>query len=143
MNFLIYRIQEDDGTGSGRTIIWAKKLEAFYSGSILEQLFGYGREGGLKLGFSKLTGCHNDYVAILCEYGYIGFATFLSILLYPLMKSLKRCKDNAAVIATSIFMLTCCYTLEPISGGNITYFFFIFYILMLYRNQKYGSGTIR
>lgn len=143
MDFLLFRIREDDGTGSGRTIIWANKINAFFSGNFLEQLFGYGRAGGLKLGSHEPTGFHNDYVAMLCEYGYVGFVAFIFTLLYPIIKSLRKYKNNAAVISTSVFMITCCYTLEPITAGNITFFFFMFYILMLYRNQNYVKASIR
>ena len=49
-DLLEYRILSDDGSGSGRTVIWVKKLNAFIEeGNPLQWIFGLGYESAFKL----------------------------------------------------------------------------------------------
>lgn len=135
-NLLIYRLQNDDGTGSGRTDIWMTKIHAWQGGNLPSYLFGYGYERGLLLGYGSLQGFHNDFVALLCDYGIVGLIGFLLFVFYPL-KYIKKYKQNRAIIINGIvFLLVCFFTLEPITTGRLPYFFFYFYFLLLAHQNK-------
>lgn len=129
-DLLLYRIQGDE-TGSGRSEIWISRLEAFFSGSIFNMIWGYGHEGCMTLGTSFTIGNHNDYIAFLVEYGFIGLSLFLSTLLYPLKKIKEVGGDSTHVVASVIYLATCCFSLEPLTLGRIPYYMFYIYILML------------
>ena len=135
-DLLMYRIQNDE-TGSGRSEIWVNRLTAFFSGSFLNIVFGYGQDEAMTLGTSITIGCHNDYVAFLTEYGLIGFILFIYTLTYPLIKSKVIGGDNTHIVASTIYLASCCFTLEPFSLGRIPYYmFYISIILLVNRNYK-------
>lgn len=135
MDLLIYRINEDDGSGSGRTGIWASKLYSFSNGSILNQLFGFGYEGALSMGQGYAVGFHNDYLSILCSFGILGAIPFMYILLKLLISSLKP-SINPLLLSVTLFIIICCISLEPYSGGSLPYFFFILYAQLLTFYEK-------
>ena len=79
-DLLMYRIADDDGTGSGRTTIWLNKLEAFLDeGNPFQWIFGMGYMSAFFLcGYGSIPiGFHNDFVAVLCGYGFVGLGIFL------------------------------------------------------------------
>ena len=91
----------------------------------------------MTLGTSITIGCHNDYVAFLTEYGLIGFILFIYTLTYPLIKSKVIGGDNTHIVASTIYLASCCFTLEPFSLGRIPYYmFYISIILLVNRNYK-------
>lgn len=118
-DFLLYRIELDSGKGgSGRTYIWQTKMMAFSNQlSVLEQLFGIGYKNGMTLGFGFSRGFHNDYIAILVEYGVFGLMVFIGMLLSPLRKS----NNKVIVLSIIVYVAMASSTLEPISGGMIVY----------------------
>lgn len=126
---LIYRIENDTGGGSGRFDIWDLKLSSFISeGNVFSWLFGIGYDRAFKMGTTGgLMGFHNDYLAILCGYGVIGFLTFLYLLF---IRPFRYCKKNWPVVLSLVaYLAVTCFTLEPISAGRIT--FIAFYALIL------------
>lgn len=131
---LEYRI-ENDYTGSGRTIIWDKRLTAFFEGPILNIVFGYGHERTMVLGTGSTyyVGCHNDYIAFLVEYGVIGFLMFLGILLFPIMKiiSTKLILEISHVFTIISYIAVCSITLEPFTLGRIPYYMFYLYAILV------------
>lgn len=124
-----YRIMNDSGTGGGRSVIWEQKLNAFFDANFFSQIFGYGYEGGLYLGTGIMFGFHNDYIAILCDYGFIGLALFLCCLFYPIFKAPQQVRSE--VFALVAYLAVVCFSLEPISSGRLPYFGF-FFMIMLY-----------
>ena len=139
-DFIFYRIESDSGNGgSGRTYIWATKLQAFRNQlSIFEQLFGTGYKNGMSLGFGFSRGFHNDYIAILVEYGVFGLITFIGMLLSPLWKSSNKC----IVLSIILYVSMASSTLEPISGGMIVYFGFLFYACIIGRSKFFSQTNI-
>lgn len=123
---LEYRIENDEGTGSGRTDIWETKLKLFYEqDNILNWIFGKGFQSAFELGAKdSVLGFHNDFIAILCGYGLIGILLFLYILYLPIKISSKE--KRAIIIALIFYLVLSCSTLEPISAGRFTYFGFYF-----------------
>lgn len=130
-DLLEYRVLNDSGTGSGRTEIWEQKLNAFYSGEKLYWIIGYGNVGGKELGMSYAFGSHNDYVAILCAYGFVGLSMFISMLVYPIIKLKKNATNKCIVIAVTIYMVIVCMTLEPYTAGRLPYFSYLLYALLI------------
>lgn len=131
---LRYRIEIDDNGGSGRTIIWETKIKEFFSDNnplpYLSYIFGLGLQEGRKLAQYKLvhTGFHNDFIAFLCEYGFVGLFFFLKWLWYPISKT----SANKLLIASPIvYLIMCSMTLEPITAGRFTYFIFWLYTIQL------------
>ena len=130
-DLLEYRILNDSGTGSGRSEIWEKKLDAFINGDKLAWFIGYGNVGGKELGMSSAFGSHNDYVAILCAYGGVGLLTFISMILYPIAKLKKYSTNKILVYAATVYIIVMCMTLEPYTAGRLPYFSYFLYCLLL------------
>lgn len=124
-----YRIANDVGGGSGRTDIWADKL-SYYANStnIFQFLFGLGPVSALNIG-DKYTAFHNDFIAILCGYGVVGFMFFVYMFIYPILKSPDTNKTIVNTIL--IYLALCSITLEPFYSGRLTYFSFYLLSLML------------
>lgn len=122
---------ENAETGGERTIIWATRLKLFFSDTnFFHWIFGLGVEGGCNLGYSYYLGFHSDYVAILVEYGFVGFILFLYMLYYPI----KRSKTSRyQVIAGVTYLAVCCFSLDLIGTGNITFFAFYLFLIVLGR----------
>lgn len=139
-DFLLYRIELDSGRGgSGRTYIWQTKMMAFSNQlSVFEQLFGIGYKNGMALGFGFSRGFHNDYIAILVEYGVFGLMVFIGMLLSPLRKSCNK----VIVLSIIVYVAMASSTLEPISGGMIVYFGFLFYACMIGRSRFFSQTNI-
>lgn len=126
------RINSDDGTGSERTIIWSKRLNAFAnSENPLNILFGYSFHGGLKLGMPYEYGSHNDFVAFLAEYGIVGLFMFLVFLYIPIHNIRKIKEVKVEVFAGVIYLGLASMTLEPFASGRATYYLFWFYLTMI------------
>lgn len=127
---LLYRVVADDGTGSGRSTIWITKLNAFANeSSMLQLLFGHGFHNGFRLGYNKPQGFHNEFIAILVNYGVIGFFIFSYLLLLPV--KIAPHKSKATITALILYLVLTFATLEPITAGRIPYFIYYLYIYCL------------
>ena len=139
-DLLIYRsMDETASTGGGRTTIWLYKLDKFFTdGNVMNWMVGYGYDGGLKIG-NKLMGFHNDYVAFLVEFGFVGLFAFLYILFSPL-KNIRRLPKyyRTALLSAVIYLALTGASLEPLTAGRFPYWAFYFMILVLgyEANQK-------
>lgn len=143
--FVIARVQNDAGTGSGRTEIWKEKLRAFTEeGTVARWLFGYGQHNGIMLGnFGRARAFHNDYVAVLVEYGIVGFILLFAAFVNPVMMVSKQKKST--IIAMLLYLMTCSLTVDPLTFGNLAYLGFYFYITQIARDSRqvelYENGT--
>lgn len=136
------RVKNDDGTGNARTIIWATKMEAFFQLPFLKQLFGLGYKGGFDLAILGGYGFHNDYLAFIVEYGYIGFALFITLLLYPITIVKRHSSDRPVIASLIVFLLTCSVTLEPFSAGRLTYWYFYMLIVLFARWSRFNNPML-
>jgi len=132
-DLLQYRFEnENTEGGNGRSYIWNIKLRAFFNGNPLSMLFGYGYDGGLTLGYNGVKrGTHNDYLAILFDYGFIGLCMFVVMLVKPVIEALKVSNVRISVYVLLAYLAVCCFTLEPITGAYIPYLFFYCYIVLI------------
>lgn len=138
---LEYRIQHDSGTGSGRTEIWARKYADFSNENLSNILFGVGYDRSLLLGgYSNGVAFHNDFLAILCQYGVFGFGLFMYLLIRPFY-NLKR-KELITIFSMIIYIILTCMTLEPFSAGRLTYFGFYLMILVLANALRSKRGNV-
>lgn len=133
---LIQRVQEDDGNGNGRKVIWAYKFNGWLEGTTLEHYFGMGYSGGFKLGTIGGYGFHNDFLAHLVDYGIVGICLFISLLLHPVILAWHNYKFRIQVISMIIFISIGCFTLEPLTAGRMAFFFFYMYIILIARYSK-------
>lgn len=134
---LEYRLAQDDGSGSGRFNIWQRKLTVFFSdGNILNYLFGYGNWGAYNLGYNKVQGFHNDYIAFLVGYGFIGFTMYMHLLLNPFMSIRSKKTFGVWTLIATVYLLLTGMTLEPLDQGRLPFWCFYFYILALSREAK-------
>lgn len=140
---LRYRIETDQNGGSGRTRIWANKLNRFFvDANLFNYIFGMGLEGGRALALDThiSTGFHNDYLAMFCEYGCLGFALFIKWLVYPFKAAFQ---NKGVVLSVIVYIAVCGMTLEPIAAGRFTYFIFWLYAIMLaFSPTKRKQGVI-
>lgn len=128
------RIQnEDDGTGNGRTIIWEAKMLGYLNLSLFEKIFGIGYKGGFDLAMPGGYGFHNDYLAFLVDYGLIGLILFVSLLFYPIKLAWYDSSKRVNVVSLILFLIICCFTLEPFTIGYLTYWFFYMFIILYAR----------
>lgn len=129
-DLLIYRIQDDDGTGSNRTSLWTNKLNAFRStANSLEYLLGIGFDRAVHLGSNKVVYLHNDFLAFFIEYGFIGFGVFIWFLLYPLIKAEKAMRPT--IYPFIAFIITTSFLLEPFTAGYLPLYFLLLYVYLL------------
>ena len=112
-------------TAGGRTEIWEAKLNAFANLPILQQLFGVGYDDCVNLGIYFDT--HNDLVTALCGYGYVGFISFIALLVAPVF--VARPDKRIVIIGLLVFLILECVVLSPILRGY--FIFFIFYIMIV------------
>lgn len=140
-DLLEYRMG-NDSTGSGRTIIWERRLTEFFQAPSLSFIFGYGHDAAMTLGTPYRIGSHNDYVAFLVEYGIIGFASYLYMLAFPIIKILKKgvLEGFYQVLTLSVYIAVGCFTLEPFTLGRIP--FYMFYLYMILVVNKYQKKAI-
>lgn len=129
-------MSDEDGTGSGRTNIWALKLLLFSEEPTYKLFTGLGHRGGFMLGYLGGYGFHNDFVAFFVGYGIIGFCLFVCMLLYPLFLVRKNKENKAIVTALTVYLLLCCMTLEPFNAGRLTYFYIYIFIFILAKQQS-------
>lgn len=137
-DYLIYRVENDDGTGSGRMIIWQNKLAAYNEVGLLNKLFGLGYTGGLTLGYNNVaTGFHNEFLAMQMEYGIVGLIILLGILLGPCWRFRKQYTSMQApvVVSLCLYLIITGFTLEPLTTGFHTVYLFYFYII-IWRNYR-------
>lgn len=132
LDLLIYRIQSETGTGTGRTEIWSNKLHLFLEqSSVSSLLFGIGYDKAWNLGGAGLSfiGCHNDYLAFFIEYGFVGVLLFLVLVFYPLRAAKSRIV-RIDVLPFVSYIIIVCMTLEPFSMGYLPFCFFLFFIYL-------------
>lgn len=143
LDLLIYRIQSDTGTGTGRTEIWGDKLSQHLDSiSFLSAFFGRGFENTWKLGGygRDYIGCHNDFVAFFIEYGLIGIILFLLLILYPLRVA-KTKSLRSDILPLVAYLIVTCMTLEPFSMGYLPYCFLLLFIYLKASEQHAFSNV--
>lgn len=131
MDLLIVRMQEKSiATGTNRTIIWASKIEAFTrDNNLLHWLFGIGRMNSLTLGEFKNTAAgaafHNQFLAMLVNYGIVGFLGFLYLLALPVIRSAKAKRRTVSILV--LYLAVICLTLEPLTTAFPAFYLYYFY----------------
>lgn len=131
MDLLIVRMQEKSlATGTSRTVIWASKLDAFMrDNNVLHWLFGIGRMNSLKLGEYHLdyagAAFHNQYLAMLVNYGLVGFFGFISLMALPIVRAAKEKKVIVSILI--LYLATICMTLEPLTTAFPAFYLYYFY----------------
>ena len=85
---------------SARVYIWSQYINAFTNADLLHQIFGFGPDSW-KYKFDLYA--HNTYVSYVYEYGYLGFFTFIGLLILILSSAMKMSdKPLSKIIAFSI-----------------------------------------
>ena len=123
---LLYRMLEQDNldTGGGRTTIWIRVIENFGDQSIINQLFGSGYwhramlSGGAEM--------HNEFIAVWADYGYIGSAIFIFMILSMLFNNYRMDRIRTVAVLYYILMIL---SLSPFQYINVG--FFIIWIFSL------------
>ena len=126
---LEYRLSDASNlsSGAGRYDIWSKKLDSFIdNGNILSIFFGVGYNAAFRLGFREGMGFHNDFLAFLCSYGFVGLILFLIVLLWPVFMTKKE--NRTHVLPFTVFLLVVGTTVEPLCNLYMPYWFLLFYI---------------
>lgn len=131
MDLLIVRMQEKSlETGSSRTVIWESKLDAFTrDNNMLHWLFGIGRMKSLALGDYKIAregaAFHNQYLAMLVNYGIVGCSMFFYLMVLPIVKAAKEKKVIVSIMV--LYLAVICLTLEPLTAAFPAFYLFYFY----------------
>lgn len=136
-DLLTERLMDEDDTGNGRTLIWEAKMLGYMNGETYEQIFGIGYTKGFYLAMPGGYGFHNDYLALLVDYGVVGLILFFCIIAYPLKLVANIPTKRPIVFSLLAFILICSMTLEPFTYGILTYWYFYMLIVLFARwNQK-------
>ena len=140
-DLIIYRIENDAGGGSGRLDIWRSKLQAWGTSGLLETLFGCGMTKGTSIS-GTMIGFHNDFIALLVEYGIVGFCVFISLWLFPIWNIIKYKRNVVRVMAFMLFITVECCTLEPLTLGRIPFWMFFIYIIFISNRYRYEKNDM-
>ncbi len=84
-----------------RSIFWVEQLELFKETSLLKQIFGNG------INFTSYNyglWAHNDFIEILCSYGYIGLLNYI-VLMWQCFKKLVSTKKGYTVLKMMVFSI--------------------------------------
>lgn len=135
--------------GTHRGFIWIKSIEIFNSASLKEKLFGFGPDTFYyaffpyfselaKFGDSSTNCAHNEVLNYLITIGFIGTASYLTLIISVIARAFKYSKNNflAVVFASSVS----CYFLQSfvnIAQPITTPLFFIFIALTEAINKQY------
>lgn len=133
MDVFLYRIQNDNATGS-RVGIWADKANDFFTNyTPLAWLFGVGNSGVVTLGGrdSNYVSAHNDFLSVLFQYGFIGFAFYMSMIFRPFYRVIRIKAVTFFPLVALSYLVTVLFALNPITGGQFPYFLFVFYVYAL------------
>lgn len=135
IELLQYRLETESGDGgNGRFAIWEFKLSAFLTqGNFMNFLFGYGYKGALYLGHRGYWAIHNDFVALLCDYGVVGLCMFSYMFYYPIKSSSPE--NRVTVITLLLYLVICCCSLEPFSAGRLPFYGFYLFIFYIAKSQ--------
>lgn len=136
---LLYRIAADQDGGSGRLAIWSSKLSSFINEcSVFDWLFGLGNRQAFNLASNNNgIGFHNDFIAILCSYGIVGFSIFIYTLFILPFKFVDK-NSRSIIMSCVLYLIIAGMTLEPITAGRITYYGFYALILLFTRDRVYS-----
>ena len=133
-DLLQYRIADDDGTGSNRTVIWARKLQLYSQGNILQWLFGFGYTGGFYI-TGVAGGFHNEFLAFLVDYGVVGLVMLVLLLYYPIKLSYHNLNKRPLVVTLIMYLVMCFLTLEPFTHALMMFFSYYFYACIAARRS--------
>lgn len=91
----IYFSEAEKDIMSARVYIWSQYINAFNNADLLHKLLGFGPDSWKGV-FAKYA--HNTFVSNLYEYGYLGFYSFIGMMLFALKEAFKIHKKNLAKI---------------------------------------------
>ena len=148
--------KQDDGTGSGRLIIWKEALTLFAR----KPLFGTGPRNNqyymLKYGIESVkiamgTGVHNSYLDVLLEYGTVGAGLlfgFFAICLKDVLKRIfsKTERDGSYYLVLLGALAVCCTSLFlSASFINTTAMYYLMlisigYLITVRKNDNGGAN---
>lgn len=133
-DLLLFRVENVSFDG-GREFIWQTKVNTFFQQSnIADLLFGYGYKNGYNIGFSHGQGFHNEFLATLVDYGFVGLSLFIYIVFSPILMIRKK---RLVAIMPLILLLMACFTLEPWTMGSLSFYLFYFYFVAITKNKRY------
>lgn len=139
---LLFRLFEQGNmdTGGNRTLIWEKAMESFNTQPIITQFFGGGYWHRAELsGGHEL---HNEFLAIMADYGYIGLAIFVILILSMIIKNDQSCKIRRL---STLYYLLIILSLSPFQSVNIGFFIVWIIAFKLCYNERvciYEKNTI-
>lgn len=96
----IYFSETEKDIMSARVYIWSQYIDAFDNADLLHKVFGFGPDSWRGV-FAKYA--HNTFVSNLYEYGYLGFYSFIGMMLFVLREAFKiQQKKLAKIVGLSI-----------------------------------------
>ncbi len=130
---LFSRINSGDTTGSDRTVIWESSLNTFLRSDMPMLLIGGGTNYcnalcGRSLGLASISP-HNNFLAILYDYGILGLIAFLSMFYSWFSKN----SHNVLAVSLVMYFGLVCFTLVPLM------FYPFGFLLVLF--ECYGSSS--
>lgn len=134
MDGLIMRfMSEDVQTGSGRTDIWQIGLETFFSKDIRTIIFGAGEGQAIKMAYldGQYWSPHNNYLAVMYNYGITGLVIFCMWMLSLLVCS--RTRESRALV---LFIAVSCFTIVPFT--YVSALWLIVPLIMVWDRRIYG-----
>lgn len=134
---LLYRFFEQDNidTGGGRTIIWGRMLSNFTTQPHINQLFGGGYwyratlSGGAEM--------HNEFLAVLADYGIVGEMLFLMVI----MSMVNISRKNFIILNLPVtFYLISIMSLSPFQNVYIPFVLIWIYAFKNYVREDKING---
>ena len=84
-----------------RSVFWVDQLKMFFATPWYKQLLGNG------INFTTYNyglWAHNDFIEILCSYGYIGLANYSVLMVYTVAKLMKTRKRHFLIKCVCVFI---------------------------------------
>jgi len=132
---LAQRFASEDGTGSERTVIWETSFNTFIRSDMPTLLLGGGTNYcnvlcGRSLGMA-VSSPHNNFFAILYDYGILGLIIFLFVFYSWFNKN----SHNVLAISLVLYFGIVCLTLVPMMDYPFCF------LLMLFERYKTTSES--
>ena len=84
--------------GSGRLGLWERSIKSFMARPLDEKMLGAGPQQMFFMGKRLYADAHNDYLAILFQYGFIGLFLFLVFYTELFIKAVRLFKTNIGLL---------------------------------------------
>lgn len=133
---------EEDG-GSGRDIIFEYVILRFHNMDSLDQIFGLGFNGVMNHEWYELRqglfiSAHNDFLEVICDFGYIGSIMYLMFIINVLKNTYKIRRSSMSLYKANVTSILI-FIIASMVSHLFLYPTYYAFIVMLWAITSYYS----